>query len=494
MAAVSGGGDSLALLFLLRDYFSTRADAPRLIAVTVDHGLRPESADEARAVARLCREHGIEHRIMRWEGEKPRTGIPAAARAARYQLLTEAAGEAGARIILTGHTQDDQIETFLMREARGEGRGLAGMADVTLLGGQFWLVRPLLDVKRQALRTFLTERKIGWFDDPTNENPAFERPRVRAAIGANPSLHPRPSRLAARAPQDEGEGPRRSGGYIEEDGARLEGEGGEEVRRSSSPHPEVLAQRASKGEGAWYDGNIEALLNKIASMAATRQTQSEAVADFLSTSVSIEPGEVASIDAGGLREARQDVAALALGVLAAVMGGRSFLPGTGERERLLLHLKGEGSARLALSRAIVQRGARRHLIWREARGLPELQLMPGESGIWDGRFAVANHLLGGEALRIAPPSASEFESFSREKGIERAHFRRAAVLAGPAVTIDGALTDVPALTRGRFLPEGVELKRRIALYDEVLPGHDIMLANAVRRLFGLACYPAPPLF
>ncbi|GGA96021.1 tRNA(Ile)-lysidine synthase [Brucella endophytica] len=448
MAAVSGGGDSLALLILLRDYFSTREVAPRLIAVTVDHGLRPESADEARAVARLCREHGIEHRIMRWEGEKPGTGIPAAAREARYRLLTEAAGEAGARIIFTGHTRDDQIETFLMREVRGEGRGLAGMASVTLLGGQFWLVRPLLNVGRQDLRDFLNKRQIEWFDDPTNENPAFERPRVRAARGANPSLHARPSRLAARAPQS---------------------------------------------KGARHEEN-EALLNKIASMAATRQAEGKAVAGFLAGSVSIEAGDVASIEAEALAGAGQDVAALALSVIVAAIGGRSFLSGVAERERLHLHLKGQGPARLALSRTVIQRGARRHLIWREARGLPGLDLKPGERGIWDGRFEVANHLPDGEILRIAPPSAAEYEQFSREKGIEREKFRRAAVLAGPAVYMRGRLMDIPALSGGRFLPEGVALKRRIALYDHFLPGHDIMLANAVRRLFGLADYPAPPLF
>jgi len=181
VVAVSGGSDSTALLFRTKAHLSS---ATRLVAVTVDHALRPESAMEAAAVGALCARHGIEHRIMRWPGDKPAAGIQAAARLARYALLAQAAVDLGGRLVLTGHTADDQAETIAMRMERGEGPGLAGIAPVTLYEREVWFARPQLGERRAALRAELRQRGVGWFDDPSNDNIAFERVRVRRDLVA----------------------------------------------------------------------------------------------------------------------------------------------------------------------------------------------------------------------------------------------------------------------------------------------------------------------
>jgi tRNA(Ile)-lysidine synthase len=180
--AVSGGPDSIALMWLAARWRSTLARGPRLIAVTVDHGLRAEAASEARDVKRLARTLDLTHRTMRWTGEKPKTGSPAAARTARYRLLAQAARASGATHILTAHTRDDQAETLLMRLLRGSGiSGLAAMARESERDGVL-LARPFLHVSKSQLVATLKKAKIGFADDPTNRDTSFTRPRLRAIM------------------------------------------------------------------------------------------------------------------------------------------------------------------------------------------------------------------------------------------------------------------------------------------------------------------------
>jgi tRNA(Ile)-lysidine synthase len=188
-AAVSGGSDSTALLVLALEHLKQTAPAAELVAVTVDHGLRPESASEAAQVAALCARLGVRHVTQRWTGLKPENGIQAAAREARYGLIGAAAAELGAGLVLTGHTSDDQLETVLMRRERGEGPGLAGIAPATLAfrddgAAPLWFARPLLGLSRTELRNELSRRGVGWIDDPSNANTEYERVRARGEAAA----------------------------------------------------------------------------------------------------------------------------------------------------------------------------------------------------------------------------------------------------------------------------------------------------------------------
>ncbi len=184
LVAVSGGSDSMALLLSLRKTLDTpEFSGFSLAAVTVDHDLRPGAAEEAQWVATACSRLSIPHVICRWPGEKPLTGLQARARLARYRLLVTEADRVGAMAILTGHTGDDQRETIAMRRMRSDGDGLSGMAAQTLLFSRHWLLRPLLGLSRQTLRAALIEWGETWLDDPSNNNPRFERVRVRKAGG-----------------------------------------------------------------------------------------------------------------------------------------------------------------------------------------------------------------------------------------------------------------------------------------------------------------------
>jgi len=182
--AVSGGPDSTALLWLAGRWRDQFEKPPKLIAVTIDHGLRKESAAEARAVTRLAKTLDVEHVALRWTGRKPKTGIQEAARNARYRLLSEEAHRQNAMHILTAHTLDDQAETLLFRMARGSGvSGLVGMRwfdGIPVTGAKpANLVRPFLDVPKARLIATLKAAKISYSVDPSNSDPRFTRPRLR---------------------------------------------------------------------------------------------------------------------------------------------------------------------------------------------------------------------------------------------------------------------------------------------------------------------------
>lgn len=180
--AVSGGSDSMALLLLAREWAK---DGTKILALTVDHGLRDASADEAAQVAGWCAELGIAHTTLRWSGLKPATGIQAKARRARYDLLAAWCHDHAADVLLTGHTLNDQAETVAMRLRRTQSsKSLAAIWPENQWQG-VRLVRPLLGIKRETLQRHLRALGQPWLDDPSNDDPRFERVRVRQMMQAN---------------------------------------------------------------------------------------------------------------------------------------------------------------------------------------------------------------------------------------------------------------------------------------------------------------------
>jgi len=205
VVAVSGGPDSMALLSALARWRDLGA-TPRLLAATVDHGLRPQGAGDADLAAALAGRLGVEHRRLAWTGDKPDGGLQEAARAARYALLIDLARELGATHLLTAHTLDDQAETVLIRLSRGSGlAGLAGMRPMIDRDGVVH-VRPFLDLSKGRLIATCRAWGVEFAQDPSNQDPRFARARWRALLPelAREGLTPRRlARLAARAARAE---------------------------------------------------------------------------------------------------------------------------------------------------------------------------------------------------------------------------------------------------------------------------------------------------
>jgi tRNA(Ile)-lysidine synthase len=190
--ALSGGGDSLALLHLAKAW-ADQAGRP-LVALTVDHGLQGASADWARFAAGRAARLGVLHRTLVWRGEKPAAGLLAAARAARHGLLADGARAAGARVILMGHTADDLAEAETMRRA---GAAIASPrvwspSPAWPQGRGVFLLRPLLGHRRADLRRLLTDLGEAWIEDPANDDPRHARTLARRRLAIADNAPPAP--------------------------------------------------------------------------------------------------------------------------------------------------------------------------------------------------------------------------------------------------------------------------------------------------------------
>ena len=324
--AVSGGPDSLALLHLLAQWRAMRSDGPSLIVLTVDHGLRPQSRDEALVVARVAEAAGLPHTTLVWEHGAVDEGVQERARAARYDLMAAYCHAHGIPALVTAHHLDDQAETFLMRLVRGSGLdGLAAIPEEGRWAG-LTLLRPLLDVSKARLVATVEMAGIDYVTDPSNIDTRFERGRLRSAMETLSGLG-----LTAQAIA-------------------------------------LSAKRLRRARAA-LDAAADAFLKSHTEMSAAGY---------------------AAVDTGAFDALPEEIALRVLSRLLATIGGGVEPVRLAKLEVLHAALKDGSDKAHTLGRCRIAPKAGRLFFFREMRkeGLPEIKLLPGERSLWDNRFAI----------------------------------------------------------------------------------------------------------
>lgn len=320
---VSGGADSTALAVLLHGWARARGGAA--LALTVDHGLRRGSAAEAALVGRRLADLGLEHRILRWRGPKPTANLQAEARRARHALLRDWCARRGVVHLALAHHLDDQAETLLLRLGRGSGLdGLTAMAALVELP-EVRLLRPLLGVTGASLEATLVRRGLPWIEDPTNQDTAHARARLR--------------RLA----------------------------------------PALAAEGLSAGRLAAAAGHL----------GRARAAVEATVAEALARAASVHPAGFVRLDPGPLAAAPEEVGLRALARVLMTVGGGEYAPRLERLRRLYARVVAGFGRGATLGGCRVVPEAGRLLVVREARAVRSRPVRPGARLRWDGRFEIA---------------------------------------------------------------------------------------------------------
>lgn len=377
--AVSGGGDSMALMLLVRRWCERVENPPAVSVLTVDHQLRKGSAEEARWVGEQARALGWSHHTLIWTAPPPESGIQAAARSARYDLMTAHALAHGITGIVTAHSSDDQAETLVMRLARGSGLdGLAGMAALTHWGG-VEILRPLLSVSRSRLRETLRAARRSWLEDPSNEDTRFERVRVREALKG----------LA-----------------------------------DAGVTAEKLALSARRLDRA-------------------RRALDQFTLDFLDRNLSLSNVGYGRLSLAALRAAPDEIALKALGRTIKAFGGRPRPPRLAKLEALFAELADRPAPQATLGGCLIAVDGDTMTFCRETGRMGEavLELEPGGAALWDGRFVVRSPA-GVPRLSVAPVRAANLQLLDDDvrqmhprTALETApgFYRQEALIAVPAL-------------------------------------------------------------
>jgi tRNA(Ile)-lysidine synthase len=333
--SVSGGADSMALLVLAEEWRRSwgSAGGATISIATVDHGLRPESAAEARWVEQQARAAGFSCHILQWTGEKPRAGVQEAARVARYGLLMQLIDHLGLQRpvgLVAAHHLDDQAETFLMRLARGSGvDGLSAMLPARDLEADSGvrLVRPFLEVPKARLVATLEARGRRWIEDPSNRDTRYERVRVRAAV---------------------------------------------EALSVAGIGPEAIAMSARR-------------------LLRAREALEQVAGELAQRELHIHGGAFAELSTAAFASAPFEVRLRLLRLVIGWFGGDRGPVRMARLESLVERLGQGGDVAATLSGCRIAREQQRITVVREPgrRGLPEMALAAGETRIWDGRFRVS---------------------------------------------------------------------------------------------------------
>ncbi|SDR32922.1 tRNA lysidine(34) synthetase TilS [Pseudovibrio sp. Tun.PSC04-5.I4] len=380
---VSGGADSMALLYLLNQWCRERGrSAPELYAFTVDHGMRTEAAQEAVGVAQYCTRLEVLHQTLQWVGEKPSSNVQSEAREARHALLREAAEAQGCKALFLAHHLEDQAETFLTRLARGSGvYGLAGIRKQREVDG-FYICRPLLDISKTRLKLTLHAANVPWFEDPSNDDEKYTRVKFRKAQGELNELGLTSSKLADTA------------------------------RRMA---------RAADAIDQWVDEVAE----------KSCAFHSAGPVRFDSSCLEYVPDEI------GLR---------LVGRLVRHISGAPYVPRLAKLEGLYDVLKAEGGSRAATLGGVRFTLAKPHSdsVWfcfREAGriGLPEIDVNPGDEGVWDNRWRYkAAHSC--QRFRITSVQKELCGDFDREIP---ANWLKTAFLTAPLIVFADGVSYMP---------------------------------------------------
>jgi tRNA(Ile)-lysidine synthase len=325
--AVSGGPDSVALMQLAARWRTGLANGPQISVLTVDHGLRAGSREEAEQVGYIAAGLGLPHAILTWVDQQPSAAsLQKRARAARYDLMATYCHANDIPALVTAHHLDDQAETFLMRLKRGS--GLDGLAAIPERGA--WagitILRPLLDVPKARLIATLDVSGIAFVSDPSNLDPRFERVRVR---------------------------------------------GGADALAAFGLTPEAIALSARR-------------------LRRAREALERVVRDFLAAHSEVSEAGYAVVDIDALALASQEIALRALAQLITAVGGGEAPPRLAKLEALLAAVEAHPDKAHTLGRCRIAPIEGRLGIFREVRGagLPVAELMPGERTLWDNRFRV----------------------------------------------------------------------------------------------------------